>query len=239
MRASCFILLACCAGRSEPLPPLDPPGPRMSEVVATWDGAPVTRGDVVQTALEIDFPNLLRRHLMRRLIEAKRRELGIENSPDELSKFALAWTREFKTRQPADFEQALKDSKKTEVEFACAYAKEPALAARLANEKIVAYALLTQDALQVDAGPRVWVVRGMLQGRFGKQVEEEAFRSEEGATVGPVHIVRKTRGSPRSYKEAAADVLARILLAPLDDATVESYFEWLLSRADIRILKPK
>lgn len=239
MRAVSMLLLAACASRPTP-PPLhsDRESTRYGQVVAVMDGRPITLEEVVQTSLDTDYAAMLRRHFLRLVIEKEIRTLGIHNSADELHRFAQAKIAEFKTRRPADFERALKASNKSEEDYARTYAAGPALDARLSNEKAVAYAILTQDAAQISIGSirkDLWVFRGMLEREFGPDVESRVFQGENvRAGFIEITVTQVRRGAPRPYVEIAEEVMARILAEPLTDATVEAYFDWLLSRAQIQ-----
>jgi hypothetical protein len=228
-------MLFGCASRTTP-PPLysDAAGSRMNQVVAVMDGRPITLGEVVQTSIDTDYAAMLRRHFLKLVIDKEMASLGIQNSADELYRFAQAKVSEFKIRNPVEFKRALDASKKDEESYTRAYAASPSLGARLSNEKAVVYALLTRDAAQINIGTirkGLWVFPGMLEKEFGADVEREIFA---GRSVRDITVTQVSRGTPRPYSEISGDVMARVLAEPLTDATVEAYFDWLLSRSDIR-----
>jgi hypothetical protein len=247
-----MVALAACGTPSPAPPPLEPPGPRLGEVVATLDGAPITLGEVVKTSLRTDYPMMLRRQLLRAVIERERRRLGVENSPEERLRFAQARAAEFKVRRPQEFARVLKESGRSEEDYIAEYARSAPLDARLSNEKIVAYALFAADATHLrltseGSSTELWVVRGMIEREFGADAERAALAAEPGAEFGSwagkdgglyrLTLLDRSVGSDRPYADVSGEILARIIAEPLDESTIEGYFDWLLSRSEIRYLR--
>jgi hypothetical protein len=143
------LALAGCATR-----PLPPPAPLPSaadpwdRVVASFDGRPVHLRDVVRTAVDVDLHGMLRRHLVRLLVERKRAEFGIANTDDERLARARAAVAAFQA-DPA-FAESLRRSGVSEEHYVRSYARTPQLEARLVTEKIVATALLLSESAEID-----------------------------------------------------------------------------------------
>lgn len=145
------LILAACGGAS-PAPPLRQPEMPADRVVATLDGEPIYLREVVEFSIQSDFDTMLRRYLLKRVAERKRRELGIEHTKEELyqrAKLQLNLLRAARGQAAVD-ERVRLSGLKSEEEYLRAFAEEDSVKAALTMEKIVAYSFLTQDVVEAE-----------------------------------------------------------------------------------------
>lgn len=160
------LALAGCATRTVPLPSTVDPWDRS---VATFDGRPVPLRDVVRTAVETDLDGMLRRHLVRLVIERERGRLGIMNSDEE--RFARARAAVASLRKSPAFRETMERSGLSAEQYARVYSRTPQLDALLVTEKIVATALLRSESAEID-------VSG-----FDRRAEAQAYRERADRAV--------------------------------------------------------
>lgn len=238
---------ACCSPqlRAPALPPPDPYG----RVVAMLDGEPVRLRDVLTTAAETDLDALLRRHLVGRLIERRKRELGIVNSFEERLARARRVVVEAKSAAGAGaFDESLTKMGRSEEEYARTYAETDALDARLTNEKIASHALRAAGHVKTDleafedADARrlsfriegLRLAAGWMEADLGAQGEREIFETEPGGSVGPLRA-----GSGHWVVVKVLDRLppGASIDPPPSDEEIRLHVDWLLRRSRIEVVK--
>lgn len=148
-----FLLAASCAPSPEALEVPRAPERRDKddEVVAFHDGRPLSWRAVAEKALDLDLKYAVDQYIRWKILEDRRTSLGIANAPEELRRRAETFVRQ--TREglgEARFKEQLDKEGFTEERYARHVQGLPWLDETLALEKIVRYATLREDALEID-----------------------------------------------------------------------------------------
>lgn len=229
-------------------------------IIAYLDGEPIRYVDLLETAAETDLQTLLRRHLLKRVIERERESLGVTASDDELLARARAAVRHFKaSRGTAELLRRIEQSgAKSEEEYVRRLA--PTLRERLLNEKVVVRGLRKRGWVRADIEAydrpgakeprtrleRLVFARGMIRPDLGKELENIVFAAKPGETIGPtrapggrwLRIRVIDRGDPEPEPDPE-EVFRSILLDPPSDRTLQLYFEWRLRESKVWIPEPR
>jgi hypothetical protein len=154
------ILLAALAACSsappkEQLPERSAPPPdqktRPEEVVAIYNGEPVSWQAVAEKTLELNLKESVDQYVRWRIVEDRRTALGIVNSPEELRRRATVYLEQAKASMGEErFRQQLQREKVTEEAKLAQVEKSRFLSQMLTLDKIVRYAELTEDRLEID-----------------------------------------------------------------------------------------
>lgn len=164
------------APSAEPLPSREPTrGAADARIVAFCDGQPVTWREVAEKALELDLAGAVDQYLRWRLVEDRRRALGIEHTPEELRRRAEALVRRLRETLPGgepEYRQELARRGLTEEQYIRRLAASRFLADRLTVEKIVRYERLTEGVFEID---RVVFERPEEARRFAERSREAGF----------------------------------------------------------------
>jgi hypothetical protein len=154
------ILLAALAACSssppkEQLPERTAPPPdqktRPEEVVAFFNGEPVTWQAVAEKTLELNLKESVDQYVRWRIVEDRRTTLGIVNSPEELRRRAAVYLAQAKASMGEErFRQQLQREKSTEEAKLGQIEKSRFLTQMLTLDKIVRFAELTEDRLEID-----------------------------------------------------------------------------------------
>jgi len=148
-------LAACSSGsRTEPLQPLPAPpaaSAHAGEIVAFYNGEPLSWQLVAERMLELDLKTAVDQYVRWRLVEDRRKALGIAHTPEELKGRAEAYAR--RTRQQLGEEafrtQLARDGITVEAWIA-QLAASRFLVDTLTLEKILRYAWILEDTLEID-----------------------------------------------------------------------------------------
>lgn len=213
----CIVLLctlAACgpARRPDPLPELprseDRPV-RGDRVVAFLDGQPITWQAVAEKALELDPKGAVDQYVRWRIIEDRKRELGIRHAPEELRRRAESYVARLKAGTgPEAFRAELLRQGLNEAAYVRQLESSDFLAQILTFDKIVRYADILEECLEYD----------VLD--FGSAAEAEAFRGRatdfEAAlkTLPPGAGARRLR-FPRSRPPAGSGIISHEFLQKL------------------------
>ncbi len=187
----CAVLLcalAACgpARRPDPLTEL----PRSEErhvrgdrVVAFLDGQAVTWQAVAEKALELDPKGAVDQYVRWRIIDDRKRELGIRHTPEELRQRAETYVAQLKgATGPEGFRTQLVRQGLSEAAYLRQLEGSEFLDQILTFDKIVRYADLLEECLNVDLY------------EFGSAAEAEAFRAQPaGAPPPPGATLRRLR----------------------------------------------
>ncbi len=188
-------ILAC--GSPTPRPPADlPPTLQASgddEIVAIYDGRPLTWREVAEAALDSDLKHAVDQCVRRLIIQGRRSELGIANTTAELRRRAEAAVRQAKAvmGEPA-FRDRLSREGITEEGYVDRLAGSRLLDETLALEKIVRYEELRRGTLEID-----WMIFtdegdacrfAELCARVGFDAAAEGFRGSGRTVRRPVEV---------------------------------------------------
>lgn len=151
------LLLAGCASAppKENLPPRDatPVGARSKpdEVVAFYNGEPLSWQVVAEKMLELNLKESVDQYVRWRLVEDRKKSMGITHSPDELRRRAAGYLEQARRQLGSaayqaqlDREGATEEAKRAQIE------KSEFLAQLLTFDKIVRYSEIVEDRLEID-----------------------------------------------------------------------------------------
>lgn len=204
LAAACLALSACSAAvPREALPPAPPPArtDRADEIVALYNGEPVTWGAVAAKLLELNLRGSLDHYVRWRVVEERRRQLGIQNTPGELRRRAEAVVGQAR-RQMTDeeFRAQLASAGLTEEGYVGRLAGSREMEETLTREKIVRYLELTEETLEID---RMVLSEESDARRFADACREQGFdRAAEGAAA--LGLKRRGVRRPREVFPLAA-----------------------------------
>lgn len=166
----------------EPIPSYSAPDPRRAkddQVVALWNGQPLTWRAVAERAMDAEPRRAVDQYVRWRLVEDRKAALGIAHAPEEILRRAEAVVRE--TREAlgeTEFQSLLSRGGFTAESYLAHLRASPEMAETFALEKLVRYEALVEGWVQID-----WMV-------FAR--EEEARRFAE-------------RCAARGFEAAAAE----------------------------------
>ena len=154
---SATFLAACSAGpRTEPVQPAPLPRAhgdpaRERSIVAFYNGEPLAWRSVAEKMLELDLKTAVDQYVRWRLVEDRRKALGITHTPEELRRRAEAYARQTR-RQMGDeaFRVQLAREGATEEAWIAHLAGSRLLNEALTLDKILRYAALLEDTLETD-----------------------------------------------------------------------------------------
>jgi hypothetical protein len=143
------------------------------EIVALYNGEPLTWQAVAEKTLELNLRESVDQYIRWRLVEDQRAALGIVHTPDELRRRAAAMMEqarkslgEERLRQQLAREGASEESKRAQLEGS------PTLAQMLTLDKIVRYAALLEDQIEID---RAYFADEAEARRFRETVTAKGF----------------------------------------------------------------
>jgi parvulin-like peptidyl-prolyl cis-trans isomerase-like protein len=167
-------LTACSSGPPKEILPERPAATerrsKSDEIVALFNGEPVTWQTVADRVLELNLKESVDQYVRWRIVEERKAALGIVHTPEELRRRAAASLEQAKKqmgeerfRQQLAREGATEESKRAQLQGS-AY-----LSQILTLDKIVRYAAILEDQLEID---RVY---------FADEAEARRFREAAGA----------------------------------------------------------
>jgi hypothetical protein len=146
---------------------------RPDEIVALYNGEPVTWQAVAEKVLELNLRESVDQYVRWRLVEDRRAALGIVHTPDELRRRAAAYIEQAKTlmgeerfRQQLAREGSSEESKRAQLEGSSF------LAQMLTLDKIVRYAAVLEDQVEID---RAYFADEAEARRFREAVAAKGF----------------------------------------------------------------
>lgn len=147
------------------------------EVLALVNGEPVTWQDVAEKVLELNLKESVDQYIRWRIVENRKSELGIEHTPEELRRRSILYLEQVKRQVgPERFRQELAREGSTEAAKQEQVAGSRFLDQLFTLDKIVRFAALLEDQIQID---RVFFTEEAAARRFGEAVAAKGF--EEAA----------------------------------------------------------
>lgn len=189
------ILAGCASGRPQPVrapePPAAPPTTeRDREIVALFNGEPLTRRMIADTLLELDLKSAVDQYVRWRLVEDRRTALGISHSPDELRRRAEAYARTMRMQKGEEaFRADLARESTTEEAWVARLSGSRFLNEMLTLDKILRYNSLLEDTLEIDRlvfveeGDAAKFVAAAREKGFEKAAEEAEKPAQGRATA--------------------------------------------------------
>lgn len=230
-------LLAGCAGpRRDPLPALpatDGRRERDDAVVALMNGEPLTWRTVAERMLETDPRTAVETYVRWRVVEDRKRELGIAFAPEELRRRAELHVAQARKGLPeAEFRARLASEGITEKEYVDRLAGSGWLAQLLALETVVRTQSMMDGTMTVD---RVLFAEEAEARRFAGRVKDAGFdaAAAELKGEGRRRVARETfaRSAPPQDPPLDAWIVEALDgLQPGQVTDVES------SRADLKVV---
>jgi len=147
---------ACASGPpKETLPERTPvaPGrkPLADEIVAFFNGEPLTWQVVAEKTLELNLKESVDQYVRWRLVDDRRASMGIAHGPEELKRRAAAYLEQAKRSMGAErYQQQLAREGVTEADKLAQLERSPFLAQILTLDKIVRFAELREDRMEID-----------------------------------------------------------------------------------------
>lgn len=124
---------------------------KADEIVAFYNGEPLSWQVVAEKTLELNLKESVDQYVRWRLVEDKRASMGIAHTPDELKRRAAAYLEQAKRSMGAErYHQQLAREGVTEQEKIAQLEKSPFLSQILTLDKIVRFAELREDRLEID-----------------------------------------------------------------------------------------
>jgi hypothetical protein len=146
---------------------------KSDEIVALYNGEPVTWQAVAEKVLELNLRESVDQYVRWRLVEDRRTAMGIVHAPEELRRRAASYLDQAKKamgeerfRQQLAREGATEESKRAQLEGSAF------LAQLLTLDKIVRYAALLEDQVEID---RVYFADEAEARRFREAVTARGF----------------------------------------------------------------
>ena len=143
---------------------------RSGEIVALFNGEPITWQTVAEKVLELNLRESVDQYVRWRIVEDRKKALGISHTPEELKKRAAAYLEQIKKqlgeerfRQQLAREAATEESKRAQLEGSAF------LSQLLTLDKIVRFAALLEDQLEID------------RAYFADEAEARKFKAEAEA----------------------------------------------------------
>jgi hypothetical protein len=154
--AGLALLAACASGRGESPRPLEiPSSPARlehgDEIVAILNGEPLPWRLVAEKMLELDLKSAVDQYVRWRLVEDRRRTLGIDHTPDELRRRAEVYARQMRQQMGEEAFRAQMEREGTTLEaWISRLAGSRFLSDLLTLDKILRYNSLLEDQLETD-----------------------------------------------------------------------------------------
>ena len=146
---------------------------KSDEIVALLNGEPITWLTVAEKVLELNLRESVDQYVRWRIVDDRRKALGITHTPDELRKRAAVYLEQIKKqvgeerfRQQLVREGATEDSKRAQIEGSAF------LSQILTLDKIVRFAAMQEDQLEID---RVYFADEAEARRFREAAEAKGF----------------------------------------------------------------
>src|SRR6185503_18983420 len=124
---------------------------KSDEIVALFNGEPVTWQAVAEKVLELNLRESVDQYVRWRIVEDRKKALGISHTPEELRKRAAAYLEQIKKqlgeekfRQQLTREGVTEESKRAQIEGSAF------LSQVLTLDKIVRFAALLEDQMEID-----------------------------------------------------------------------------------------
>jgi hypothetical protein len=149
-------LVAGCGGAvpaddALPLPRPGPHAPQDDPIVAFFNDEPLLRSVVANKAIEIDLKGAVDHYVRWRIVEERKKDLGIAHTPEEIRRRAEAVVREARAERGEEaFRAQLAAEGLTEETYVAHLRGSRALEDALALEKIVRYQALLEGAIMID-----------------------------------------------------------------------------------------
>lgn len=206
--ASALPLAACGSGpRAEPMLPAALPPAQVSpgnggEIVAFYNGEPLRWRVVAEKMLELDLKTAVDQYVRWRVVEDRRKALGISHTPEELGRRAEAYARQVR-RQMGDeaFRAQLARDGTTLEAWTARVAGSRFLDETLTLDKILRFNALLEDTLEID---RMMFVEEEEARRFAAKARtggyeaaaEEIDKGGRGTTRGRIPRETFPRSAP-------------------------------------------
>jgi hypothetical protein len=226
--------------RELPPPPAERRGPeRADEIVALLNGEPLSWRAVAEKALEVNLKGAVDEYVRWRIVDERRRALGISNPAGDLRRRAEVLVRETRATMGADdFKAQLGSAGFTEASYVDYLVGLRAFEESLTREKIVRYAALTEDVLEID---RMVFSDEADAGRFAAAAREKGFDravDEGGGAAAKGRSFRQPRERfPRSRPPLQplldpwiVDALARLKPGELTGVEASRSNAWIVAR---------
>jgi len=170
--AGAWTLLAasCSAPEKEFLPdrsaPLTDHRPKADEIVAFYNGEPLTWQTVAEKMLELNLKDSVDQYVRWRIVEDRKAALAIAHTPDELHRRAAAYLEQAR-RQLGDarYQQQLAREGATQESKLAQIETSAFLSQLLTLDKIVRYSELVEDRYEID------------RAYFAEEADAKAFRA--------------------------------------------------------------
>jgi hypothetical protein len=199
-----WAVLAGCASsppRESPLPPPPPRADRSEEIVLLYNGEPVTWGAVAGKLLELNLRGSVDHYLRWRVVEDRRRQLGVANAPEDLRRRAEAVVRDARRQMTEDrFQTQLRSGGTTESEYVARLAASRELDETLTREKILRYLEISEETLEIDR--MVFSDEGDAR-RFAEACRDGGFDRAAEAVAGPALQGRAVRRPREVFPRSA------------------------------------
>ena len=142
-------------------------------IVALINGEPVTWQTVAEKVLELNLKESIDQYVRWKIVEDRRTALGITHTPEELRRRAAAYLDSVKKQMGEErFRQQLAREGATEETKRAQVAESPYLAQVLTLDKIVRFAALLEDQVQID---RVYFADESEARKFREAVTSKGF----------------------------------------------------------------
>jgi len=143
---------------------------KSEEIVALFNGEPVTWQTVAEKVLELNLRESVDQYVRWRIIEDRKKALGIAHTPDELKRRAAAYLEQIKKQMGEERfrlqlarEGATEEAKRAQLEGSAF------LSQLLTLDKIVRFASMQEDQLDID------------RATFADEADARAFKAEADA----------------------------------------------------------
>lgn len=150
---SVLVLTACGGGSSDRPTPRPPnrPEPKDDEILLLINGQPVTREEVKDSALDIDYGGTVKRYISWRLVYDRRKELGIQHAAPEREARAKVFVERLRQQlSEEEFQKRLALSKVDEADYTKFVAGSAELDELFAREKMAVYDVLREGYTRID-----------------------------------------------------------------------------------------
>ena len=217
-----LILGGCAAGSRRDAPPLADPSDGRRErddaIVALYEGQPLRWRTVAEKMLEIDPRTAVETYVRWRVVDDRRKELGVAPGPDELRRRAEAHlTMARKTLPEKELRERLAAEGLTEAQYVVKMSESAWLSQALTLDLIVRYQGFVDGTMTID---RLAFAEEAEARRFASRCKESGFDAA-------AEVVASLRGVRRMPRETFART------APPSDPALD---DWIVKALDA--LKP-
>jgi hypothetical protein len=152
------------------------------EVVAFYNGEPVTWQRVAEKMLELNLKESVDQYVRWRIVDDRKAALGIGHTPDELRRRAAAYLEQARRQLgPEGYRRQLEREGVTEEAKLAQVEKSGFLSQLLTLDKIVRFAEIVEDRIEID---RAYFAREQDAKRFHREATEKGF---DAAAAGIPH----------------------------------------------------